>query len=87
MKPKINLSLYAGLLLALSGAAFPLLQATAERHAAAAISALRIAQSQSPCQGLDQAECKMKGCTWVRATTVNGKPRKAHCRRKPKKRS
>jgi hypothetical protein len=47
----------------------------------------RAETSSSSCQGLDKPACEAKDCTWVRATTVNGKPRKAYCRRKPQKQS
>lgn len=40
------------------------------------------AKAASPCKGLTQSACAAKGCVWVKASKVNGKDRKAYCRKK-----
>ncbi|MCH9806314.1 MAG: hypothetical protein K0U74_01150 [Alphaproteobacteria bacterium] len=44
-------------------------------------------KKSSPCQGLAKTACAAKNCIWVKATTVNGKPRKAYCRKRPDKKN
>ncbi|MEQ8824581.1 MAG: hypothetical protein RIC14_09420 [Filomicrobium sp.] len=58
---------------------------TKAKNSAAKTKAKSSAKPTSKCQGLAKTACQTKGCVWVKASKVNGKDRKAYCRKKPQK--